>query len=44
LYERMNEFHKVLEKNYLSGKFPAKRFYPRLDELAKLRESALLEL
>lgn len=44
LYERMNEFHKVLEKNYLSGYFPMKRFYPRLEELSRLRNSALLEL
>lgn len=44
LYARMNAFHKVLEKNYLSGQFPLKRFYPRLDELAELRESILIEL
>jgi glycosyltransferase involved in cell wall biosynthesis len=44
LYAEMNEFNKVLEKNYRTGNFPIKRFYSRLDKLAKLRKSKLLEL
>lgn len=44
LYARMNKFHKTLEKNYISGLFPLKRFYPRFTELSNLKNEKLIEL
>ncbi|NBU91686.1 MAG: glycosyltransferase [Flavobacteriia bacterium] len=45
LYARMNVFHKQLNSLYREGVFPTKRFYARMEELAKIAlNHALIEL